>query len=193
MGIMVDEIIDIVEIRLSVEIASQVPGYLGSAVIAGKATEVIDAGHFLTQAAPDWFKSHGDEAFGDESNSRVLLVDDSPFFRNMLRPLLEIAGYRVTAAESAAAALKLCEEGKDFDVIISDIEMPEMNGFEFAEKIKAESRWKEVPIVALSSHTAPRDLDRGREVGFSDYVKKFDRDSLLESLEQALSVTRSAA
>ena len=193
MGIMVDEIIDIVETRLSVEIASQVPGYLGSAVIAGKATDVIDAGHFLTQAAPDWFKGHGDEAFGEDGNSRVLLVDDSPFFRNMLSPLLEIAGYRVTAAESASAALKLCEEGKDFDIIISDIEMPEMNGFEFAEKIKSESRWKEVPIVALSSHTAPRDLDRGREVGFSDYVRKFDRDSLLESLEQALSVTRSAA
>ncbi len=193
MGLIVEEIIDIVETRLSVEIASQVPGYLGSAVIADKATDVIDAGYFLTQAAPDWFKNHGDEAFGEDSGTRVLLVDDSPFFRNMLGPLLEIAGYQVTAAESAPAALKLCEEGKDFDVIISDIEMPEMNGFEFAQKVKSGGRWKEIPIVALSSHTAPRDLDRGREVGFSDYVKKFDRDSLLESLEQAVSITRSAA
>ena len=111
----------------------------------------------------------------------------------MLSPLLEIAGYRVTAADSAVAALKLCDAGEDFDVIISDIEMPEMSGFEFAEKVKSESRWKEVPIVALSSHTAQRDLDRGREVGFTDYVRKLDRDSLLGSLEQALSITRSAA
>ena len=193
MGVMVEEIIDIVETKLSVEIASQVPGYLGSAVIADKATDVIDAGYFLTQAAPDWFKDHGEEAFGDDGSRRVLLVDDSPFFRNMLSPLLEIAGYNVTAADSAVSALKLCDAGEDFDVIISDIEMPEMSGFEFAEKVKSDSRWKEVPIVALSSHTAQRDLDRGREVGFTDYVRKLDRDSLLESLEQALSITRSAA
>ena len=103
---------------------------------------------------------------------------------NMLTPLLAIAGYEVTTAEDAASALKMREAGRDFDVIISDIEMPGMNGFEFAEAVKKGDRWQGTPIVALSSHTSPGDFNRGREVGFTDYVAKFDRDALLSTLSQ---------
>ena len=124
---------------------------------------------------------------------RVLLVDDSPFFRNMLTPLLQTAGYRVRAAESAKEALAMCEAGEDFDVIISDIEMPEMSGFEFARTVRSDTRWSDVPMVALSSHAAQQDLDRGREVGFTDYVAKFDRDALLQSLSQTIASARGAA
>jgi two-component system chemotaxis sensor kinase CheA len=116
----------------------------------------------------------------------VLLVDDSPFFRNMLTPLLSVAGYEVTTLESPMEALKLCETEQKFDVIVSDIEMPEMSGFEFAEKIKASSQWQDTPLVALSSHATPQDIDRGREAGFEKYVAKFDRDTLLSTLSQTL-------
>ncbi len=192
MGLVVDQIDDIVEAEISVEIASQRDGVIGSAVISGKATDVIDTGYFLVQAFPDWFEAQESNELGEHQSKRVLLVDDSAFFRNMITPLLEVAGYRVTTTDSAQAALDLCERGLSFDVIVSDIEMPGMTGFEFAEKVKTESAWRETPIVALSARATPRDLDRGREAGFTDYVGKFDRDALLVSLSQTLG-TRGAA
>ena len=193
MGLIVDEIIDIVDVELSIELASERTGILGSAVISGNATEVIDAGFYLTQAFPDWFTRNAEDTGTTGNNMRVLLVDDSPFFRNMLTPLLEISGYQVTAAESAHRALELCEQGHDFDVIVSDIEMPGMNGFDFAKTVKAGTRWQQIPMLALSSHTSQKDLERGRQVGFADYVAKFDRSTLLQTLTDTLAVTRSAA
>jgi two-component system chemotaxis sensor kinase CheA len=68
-----------------------------------------------------------------------------------------------------------------------------MNGFEFAAAVKSAGRWQNTPLVALSSHATPRDLDRGRAAGFSDYVAKFDRDALLHSLAEQLQGERGAA
>ncbi|QQP88870.1 chemotaxis protein CheW [Skermanella sp. TT6] len=193
MGLIVDEIVDIVEDRLQVELAADRPGMMGSAIIAGKATDLIDAGFFLTQAYKDWFGSSARDAYEEEKAHKVLLVDDSPFFRNLLTPLLTVAGYQVTTVESADEALNLCEAGENFDVIVSDIEMPGMSGFEFAQMIRKDTRWNTTPLVALSSHASPRDLDRGRQAGFTDYVAKFDRDALLFTLSQTLSETKGAA
>lgn len=192
MGLIVDEILDIVEEHMSVELGSNGSGLLGSAIIAGKATDVIDAGHYLVQAYRDWFGSQS-EALSESTQHRILLVDDSPFFRNMLTPLLSVAGYDVTAVASASEALALCEQGEDFDAIVSDIEMPGMNGFDFAKTVRANGRWQTVPLVALSSHATQRDLERGRQAGFTDYVAKFDRDALLVTLAQTLSEARGAA
>ena len=188
MGLIVDEIVDIVEDRINVEVRPEAPSLMGSAVIAGKATDVIDAGYYLTQAFGDWFKPEQQGADRRSSNRRVLVVDDSAFFRNLLSPLLTVAGYDVVAVEGGEQALDLCEKGATFDVIISDIEMPGMNGFELAERIRADERWGNTPIVALSSRTSAEDLDRGREVGFTDYVAKLDRDALLETLSVTVGV-----
>jgi two-component system chemotaxis sensor kinase CheA len=189
MGLVVDEIIDIVEDRINVELTSDRPGFMGSAIIAGRATDLLDAGHFLTQAYGDWFGSQQAQIQGSRTRAkRVLLVDDSAFFRNLLSPLLAVAGYDVTTAENAQDALAMCEAGEAFDVIVSDIEMPGMSGFEFARAVRANPRWQGTPMVALSSHATPEDFDRGREAGFSDYVAKFDRDTLLQTLGETLSV-----
>ena len=185
MGLIVEEIVDIVEDRINVQLKAEQPGLMGSAIIGGKATDVIDAGHFLSQAFGDWFGS-GRTQVAAEKPKKVLVVDDSPFFRNMLTPLLSIAGYEVTSAESADQALQMQEAGVEVDVIVSDIEMPGTDGFAFAEAVRSHGRWREKPMVALTSRTSPGDLDRGRVVGFSDYVAKFDRDSLLKSLSQTL-------
>lgn len=186
MGLVVDEIIDIIDDRLKVELTGARPGLLGSAVVGGQATEVIDTGFYLTKAYTDWFANVRQSDSDRDKPRRVLLVDDSPFFRNLLTPLLSVAGYDVTSVDSADRALNLYDAGENFDIIISDIEMPGMNGFEFAEAIKNSSRWQGVPIVALSSYTSPKELDRGREVGFTDYVPKFDRDALLETISNTL-------
>jgi len=197
LGIIVDEIIDIVEEHIDVQVAASQSGVLGSAIINKHATDIVDVAHYLGMSGKDWFKDHGDEAFESSvskrgSKSTVLLVDDSPFFRNMLTPLLSVAGYDVTTLESPMAALQMCEDGAQFDVIISDIEMPDMNGYEFAQKVKDGSFWKDTPMVALTSHATDDDINRGKEVGFEKYIAKFDRDTLLSTLSETLEARKSA-
>jgi two-component system chemotaxis sensor kinase CheA len=169
-------------------------GLLGSAIIDGKATDIVDVGYYLQSSNKNWFKQHGDDPYGHAANGkangyskkRVLLVDDSPFFRNMLTPLLSVAGYDVISLESPHEALDMCDKGAEFDVIISDIEMPDMDGFEFAQKVKEDTSWKSVPMLALTSHATQQDIDRGMSVGFSNYIAKFDRDTLLNTLSKTL-------
>jgi len=195
MGLVVDEIVDIVEDKMTVELGGEKPGLLGSAIIDGKATEILDAGYYLGMGQRDWFGTQGRQgAFGiDGGAKQVLLVDDSSFFRNLLAPILTIAGYEVTVAESADEALSLREAGQEFDIIVSDIEMPGMDGFEFAEMIKNDGTWQNTPLVALTSHATPKDFERGRIAGFDDYVAKFDRDALLTALSESLAMTGDAA
>jgi two-component system chemotaxis sensor kinase CheA len=191
MGLVVDEIVDIVEERLNIEVASNHEGILGSAVIKGQATEVIDVGHFLPMAFADWFSRK--EMKASMQGQSILLVDDSAFFRNMLAPVLKAAGYRVSIATNAKEGLGLLRSGNRFDAILTDIEMPEMNGFEFAETIRADHKLGQVPIIALSSMISPAAIERGRQAGFHDYVAKFDRPGLIAALkEQTAELSRAA-
>ena len=107
MGLVVDEIVDVVEDHLHIELSGDRPGLLGTAVIAGKATDVIDIGHWLTMAAQDWFR-RSDNASGSAKQQRLLIVEDSDFFRQLLVPTLAAAGYHVTAAREASEALRHC-------------------------------------------------------------------------------------
>ncbi|GJL84299.1 MAG: ATPase [Micavibrio sp.] len=195
MGLIVDEIIDITEEHIDVQLSSTQQGLLGSAIINEKATDVVDVMHFLNTTHDNWFKNDGDESYGSAGGGkkRLLLVDDSPFFRNMLAPILGIAGYEVTTLDNAKTALKMCEDGAQFDVIVSDIEMPEMDGFEFAEKVKADSSWQNTPMIALTSHATPEDMDRGVQVGFTKHIAKFDKDTLLTALSHTLIEQQKAA
>ena len=188
MGLIVDEIVDIVDGRLKIELAANVPGIIGTAIIAEKATDVIDSGYYLTQAFPDWFGTSEQQGKADTGRRRALLVDDSQFFRNLLTPLLSVAGWQVQTAESAEDALRLRDQGQDFDVIISDIEMPGMSGFDLAETIRRDGRWTDVPLVALSARAGDADFARGREAGFSDYVAKYDRDVLVNTLAKTVAM-----
>ncbi len=188
LGLMVDEIVDIVESELNIELRSTDQGVLGSAVIAGQATEIIDVGYYLTRAFGDWFKSRTDVPFGQaDDRRRVLLVDDSPFFRNLMVPLLSVEGYAVETADTAESALKRRDGGEVFSAIISDIEMPGMSGFDFAQEVRHDARWAATPIIAHSSHASAADFARGHAAGFTDYVSKADRGALLSSLAQILS------
>ena len=183
MGLVVDEIVDIVEDRLDIQVGSDVPGILGSAVIKGQATEIIDIGHFLPLAFEDWFRRK--EMSAEALTRSLLFVDDSAFFRNMLVPVLKAAGYAVVAVGSPEEALAVLKSGKKFDVVVSDIEMPGMNGFELAEAIRADARTAQMPIIALSSLTSPASIERGRQAGFHDFVAKFDRQGLIAALKES--------
>jgi len=105
---------------------------------------------------------------------------------------LQAAGYQVTAVGSAQEALALLGDGNLFDVAITDIEMPDMDGFQFAEAVRGDPRTAEIPIIALSSVISAEAIDRGRHVGFHDYVAKFDRQGLIAALKEQTDVGRAA-
>ncbi|MFL9823979.1 chemotaxis protein CheW [Rhodoplanes sp. SY1] len=183
MGLVVDEIVDIVEDNLNIEVSSEVAGVLGSAVIKGQATEVLDMGYFLPIAFEDWLRRK-DKALGGPVIRTLLFVDDSAFFRNMLTPVLKAAGYQVTTVGAAQEALEVLKSGKRIDVVVTDIDMPGMNGFELAQAVTNDPETKDVPIIALSGLTSPEAIERGREVGFHDFVAKFDRPGLIAALKE---------
>lgn len=181
MGLVVDEIVDIVEDRMNIEVGSERPGVLGSAIVKERATEIIDLGFYLPQAFEDWFMRK--EMDIEALTKKVLFVDDSSFFRNMLTPVLKAAGYDVTTCVGVSQAFELLENGDKFHAIVSDIEMPEINGFEFCEAIRRDPRFRQMPILALSSLVTPASIERGRQAGFDDYVAKFDRPGLIAALK----------
>jgi two-component system chemotaxis sensor kinase CheA len=183
MALMVDEIVDIVEERLDIEVASETPGVIGSALVKGHATEIIDVGYFLPLACEDWFRDKSVAASACKRRS-LLLVDDSPFFRNMLTPVLQAAGYDVITASDGSEALAHLRTGKVVDIVITDIDMPQMDGFALAEAVKQEPATAAVPVIALSSHVSVAAIERGREVGLHDYVAKFDRAGLIAALKE---------
>ena len=182
MGLVVDEIVDIVEDKLNIEIASNRPGIVGSAVIRGQATEIIDLGHYLPLAFEDWFRRK--EGKLEISTRTLLFVDDSAFFRNMLTPVLKATGYTVIAVGSGQEALALLKNGGRFDVLVTDLDMPGMDGFALAEAVRKDARFVDMPIIALSAYGSPESIERGRQAGFHDFVAKFDRQSLIAALKE---------
>ena len=180
-GLAIDEIVDIVEERLDIELHSEAPGTIGAAIIKGKAVEIMDVSHYLGRGLGERLAAKPEEA---SREVRLLLVDDSQFFRNMLAPLLAASGYAVTLAASAEEALALKEKGASFELIVSDLDMPGMDGITFAERIKADPDWGKIPLIALSSHSSPLLVEKSRVAGFVSYVGKFDRQKLMTTLQE---------
>lgn len=235
MGLVIDQVIDIVEGSLNLTTTTTREGIIGSMILGDMTVDVLDITHFLSINKSDWFSmqthsaipyvqtqrvaggggrsfevipsSNGSAASpsmpagsqpmasgngsagpvlangGREQKSRVLVVDDSSFFRNLLYPILTSSGYMVTMAEEPSQAIKLHDDGAMFDIIISDIEMPNMDGYEFVEKMRADSYWKDLPFVAITSHNTPEDAEYGYKKGFNKYIGKFNRDELLQTLQ----------
>jgi len=177
-GLVVDEIVDVVEERLTIEADTSGSGALGSAVIAGKVTEIVDLAYYMPQTL-----HAGTGTRRHEHSLRVLLVDDSAFFRNMLKPFLAAHGFYVAAVSSAAEALEVGKRGRHFDVIVSDIEMPDMNGYEFIGAAREASLWQTSRFIALSGHAGGDVIDKAHDAGYAEHVAKFDRTRLLDILK----------
>ncbi|HSF22726.1 MAG TPA: ATP-binding protein, partial [Blastocatellia bacterium] len=116
------------------------------------------------------------------SGLRILVVDDSEDNVEMLRYLLKTEGATVTTATSGAEALGIaCKQ--EFDVIVSDISMPEMDGFEFLSKLRSIPMQRHVPAVALTGLGRPEDVERAERVGFLSHVTKpLDAVNLVKTL-----------
>ena len=185
-GLIVAEIVDVVEDQLDVELTPLRPGMLGTAVIAEAVTEVLDTGYWLAKGREDWFIQARAASPEGDTGARLLVVEDNAFFRQLLVPTLSASGYCVTAVDSAAKALALRDlpEPARFDAIISDVEMPGMDGLQLARRLREGGAWANTPLVALSGRCDAADTLRGSEAGFDDYVRKFDRDALLAALRR---------
>ena len=192
-GLLIDKIIDVVETEIRISLRGGPETVLGAAVIGERSTELIDIGCLVESVFGGWFGA-GSDAAGDASAPprRVLLIDDSSFFRALLIPLLENQGCIVRAVDSPKQAITLCEEGKNFDLIVSDIEMPEMDGYAFIAWCR-QSRWRDTPVIALTSRTSPADIRKGEELGFDRYLPKLDQGALFRAVEELVgrSETRS--
>lgn len=118
---------------------------------------------------------------------RVLVVDDSITTRTLEKNILESAGYEVTIATNGREGYDKLHEG-GFDIVVSDVEMPFMTGFEFAEKVRKESKFPDIPFILCTSLESEKDKRRGIEVGANAYIVKgsFDQSNLLETIEKLL-------
>jgi putative two-component system response regulator len=106
-----------------------------------------------------------------ETNNKILIVDDIPINIQMAMNILKDEGYKMYYAKSGEMALKLIDEN-DFDLILLDIMMPEMNGFEVCLKLKSNDKTKNIPIIFLSGKDSSTDIEEAYAVGGIDYVVK---------------------
>jgi two-component system chemotaxis sensor kinase CheA len=181
-GIICSEIVDTFETTLEVEQGLyEAPGILGHKIIDGKTVLFIDVYKVIEMYDPNWFIVKKEEEIGPK---RILLVEDSPFFRNMIRNYLESCGYELEVAENGKEALNILASNPSFDVIVSDIEMPEMDGFELLKTLKSDPNYKNIPVVIVTS-LAGEDIKRKVfELGADGYEVKLHRDSLLRIIDE---------
>ena len=182
MGLVVDQIVDIVEERLDIEITGDRPDLIGSAVLRGRATDIINIAHFLPLAYDDWARG---PSRTQKRDATLLLVDDSAFFRDMLTPVLKAAGFNVVAAGSADQALAVLKANAAIDVVVTDLEMPGRSGLDLvADMRKGGERLAAMPVIALSSALGADMVERARVLAISDLVAKFDRSGLVAALTE---------
>lgn len=185
-GLYIEEIRDIVDFVYEIKMPSKAEWSLGSTIIHGETAEVVDVGYLISQAMFQATAMDVDEYKPDTTHSpRVLLVEDSPFFIQLVVPVLESAGYQVTALSNAKKALKLLQKEK-FDLIVTDIEMPEMGGLEFALLVREIPGLEQLPIVAFTSKTERNIGEIAKQSGIYAIISKTDREGLLRSMRECL-------
>ncbi len=186
-GLVVDQIVDIVEDKLDISAGSQMPGVLGSAIIGGRATDIIDVAHYLP------FEIDGsDKVSVNLAQPSVLIVDGSGFFRAMLAPVIKAAGYRVMIASCSASALREMKNLRA-DAVVIDLETPSFGGFELASELSAGEFGTQVHLIGLASRAGNQMIAKARASGFSDLVGKFDRQGLISSLNDIFNLKSEAA
>jgi CheY-like chemotaxis protein len=137
-----------------------------------------------TKASRQSTKSKQEEK---KQRGAILVVDDVPDVTEMIGHLLKHAGYDVSTADSAKSALRLARK-KNYDLIISDIGMPEMNGYELAEALRALNDYSHTPMIAVTGYSEYDDRGRAVQAGFNVHLTKpIEPAHLLELMNQLLS------
>ncbi len=188
-GMIVDEIVDIVQDRLEIEQASHKSGCIGSAIVRGRATDIVDVAAILPFIGAI---EQSQQLQGGKGPRTILLADDSDFFRALLAPILKAAGFRVHVAETGEEALKFLLNHR-CDALVTDLDMPGISGFEIASRLRADPAYAALRIVGLSERGGAATVSRGRQIGFDDIVGKFDRQGLVASLLDLVASVEKAA
>ena len=199
-GLLVNEIVDIVESVIETDMTAAGAGALGGLIIGGVATELIDVSYYWRQAFPD--EDCGAVPDGpaetpvpprveareetsapvETGRRRLLLVDQSPFSQLLLRPLLAQAGYEVVVAEDPVAALGLYDAGEQFQLIMVDTSSPE-SARQLATTLNRASGWHKTPLLSLAIHNT---MTTGGPDGMAP-------STLLDAVSGALGELRGAA
>ncbi|MBA3431717.1 MAG: response regulator [Actinobacteria bacterium] len=118
------------------------------------------------------------------AKKRILICDDDPVILRLLQVNLELEGYDVLLAHHGEQAVEVAEAELP-DLIVLDIMMPRLDGYQTVERLKAGDRTKPIPVLFLSAKAQQSDIERGREHGVDDYLTKpFDPTDLLEVVER---------
>ncbi|MFK7777608.1 MAG: hybrid sensor histidine kinase/response regulator [Gimesia sp.] len=178
MGLMVNEIKDIIDEQLVIRMQSDRPGVLGTAIIGENAIDVIDTQYYVTRSMPNWF-----EKVEDKRTLRALIVDDSMFFRQLVATALETEGFSVVTCDSCESAMELLERDSKFNAIITDLDLPVMGGLEFCKWLKGQDSTREIYTIALTSSSSSANQSRATEVGFDQFLVKFNSQELVSCLD----------
>ncbi len=179
--------IDAMEITADIDdVTLKQPGIMGSAIIDKQTTLLVNIFEMVQTIMPEWFEDM--EVFNVEADAEgpvptILLAEDSNFFRNQVRGYMTEAGYEVIEGEDGQIAWELLQENRDIiSMVITDIEMPNMDGFQLTKTIRSDPRFTGIPVIALTTLAAEEDVAKGMEVGVDEYHIKLDKERLMTSV-----------
>lgn len=180
MGLAVAEIVDIVEEKLDIELLAERSDLVGSAIVRGRTTEIVNVAHYLPMVLETWSRK---ERKGGVEKS-LLLVDSSTFFRDMLVPVLKASGYRVQTASTAQEAVRLLSNGLQVDVIVTDLELSGHSGFALVASLRADPHHAQTPVIGMTVKPDAQQIALARKLRISEIVSKIDRRGLLSALTE---------
>jgi len=122
----------------------------------------------------------------NEGAKRILVAEDSAANRELITEILELNGYETTIADDGGAAVERLRQ-RTYDLVLLDIQMPVLDGYQVMEQMRAHNQWAEIPVVALTAYAMQGDREHALRAGFDDYVTKpIDFRLLLTTIERLL-------
>ena len=191
LGIIVDTLVGQEEIVIKSmgDYLQNIPGIAGATIRGdGRVTLIIDVGAMMEMAKDikvDIRAEMEDNSKTKEkpSDYKVLIVDDSKMDRTMMQKSLEPIGVTIIEATNGVEALNIIKSGEHaFDAVLIDIEMPRMDGYTLAGEIRKYSKYRTLPLIAVTSRTSKTDRLRGVEVGMTEYITKPYSSEYLENV-----------
>jgi two-component system chemotaxis sensor kinase CheA len=185
-AIVASRVQDVVNTNVDIQTdVMRVEGVLGSAIIKERMTLVLDVYGLFNERRGKGMIREGLE------NRHILLAEDTPFFRTMIQTYLVEEGFNVICAKNGLEAMDILEErSADIDMVLSDIEMPAMDGIELVNKIKIHPDYKHLPVMAITAIDDPETMSRGREAGFDAYQLKLDKLQLIKTVVELLAYSK---
>lgn len=171
------------------------PGILGSFQLQDRTVRLVDLSAVARKALPQLFAAAEPPAAAasgptkERGPVRVLFAEDTKFFREHVARTLRGAGFDVTAvADGELAWQELQKAGATFDVVVTDVQMPNCDGFELTRRIRRAEAWAKVPVVALTSLSSAEHESEGISAGVSTYLVKLDDAALIAAIRQQAEV-----